>query len=306
LQKEGERRKADDLDDQRKQIWSQVRRENIAWGRLIRGTVVFIILVLIIVYRDSIASLIANTLSKTSRLVQDQSQAAVVANYLLIVLILATIGVEMIPFFVRWANRPRLSLRSISHFGNGELRVRSGSTPERIVKVRTVYLEIWNDGRSPAFDPVVEATLTDQKIPRLVPAQTDAVTLDKEIVALSSNVYDSTDLDDLAIAFIEKGMRKVQYIAGRQEGKRFVLGFAFEGGNHFYLASVSSALLPKIDFAQDKKQYLSVNCHARNASKKILRMNIPADLSSWDKVKFHYRAQEPSSATSNASPATIP
>ena len=141
----------------------------------------------------------------------------------------------------------------------------------------------------------MQIALTDDElsyVQRSLGARTDAIPLERQVSALSANTYEGGDLDDLAIAFIEKGMKKIDDIPGRANGKRVVLGFSFQGGDQLYLASLESAELAKVQLGPGRKQYLSVNVYARNAAKKILRMNIPVYLDSWDKVKCDYRAQE--------------
>jgi hypothetical protein len=276
---------------------SQVRlTDYIPWGGILRGVLTIVILILLYLNWNPLVSYLASTLKYSVGLVQNQSEATVVANYLLVALTIATIAVEFIPFLFSWLNRPRISLKSISHFGNGYLRIKLGNEPERKLRLWMVYLEIWNSGRSPAFDPLVFVGMSNDKLSylaRSLGARTDAVTLEKQILALMANIYDTVEFDDLAIAFIQKGMKKIEYIPGRQDGKRFVLGFSFEGSKYFYLASIDSALLPKIELGDEKVQFVSVNFHARNSPKKILRVNIPSYFTSWDKVKFDYRAQEP-------------
>lgn len=269
-------------------------------GLVIRGIATIILLVLVAVFWAQIVDSVASVLTGAKGQLESPADALVVANYLLVALIVVTILVEFVPFLTSWLNRPRVSLRSISHFGNGSLRIKKQDGAEKKLGIRTIYLEIWNAGRSPSYDPVVLISLTDWKISKWspIPINTDAVWLDKSITALDANAYDEQRLDDLAMAFMSRGMKRMDYVPGRGDGKRFVLGFSFEGGKNFYFPSLESALLAKPDLAEGKRQYLHVQFHARNSPKKILRTNIPAYFESWNKVKFDYRAVEPADADS--------
>jgi len=91
-------KKAEELQKERKEVYSQMNRKNIAYGRIIKTIITIVALVLIYVYWNYLVSHLATFLTKGTNLVQDPTQAPTVANYLLLFLIIATISVESIPF----------------------------------------------------------------------------------------------------------------------------------------------------------------------------------------------------------------
>jgi len=90
-------KKAKELRKRRKEVYSQINRHNIAYGRI--AQFIFTIVGLVVIYLNwgFLISHLANLLSKGA-VIQDPSQAPTVANYLLLILIIATVGVESIPF----------------------------------------------------------------------------------------------------------------------------------------------------------------------------------------------------------------
>jgi len=291
----GERieKKAEEMKELNKQVWSQATPDNIAWGRLIRGLIVAVIIALVIIYRGPITSSLATEMRQGAGALGSQSQALIVANYLLGLLILATIGVEFILPFKRWWNRPKLRLHSFSYAMNSltlkpdEGDAVIGARPSR--KIRIVYLNLWNDGNDAANEPIVFVNTYQKKLSKLIPTfDTDLATIDKSITIIRANTYAKTNDDDLAVEFMRKGLKKVEYLAGHHEGKRFVLGFSFEEGKHFYFASEEGARPTRQKFQKDPI-YACFVARARNAKKKQLKLWVRMDIQSWDTVKLDYR-----------------
>lgn len=77
-------------------------------------------------------------------------------------------------------------------------------------------------------------------------------------------------------------------MAGHEEGIRLLLGFAFENGKRFWLASDESALPSALDFMV-QPQYALFVARARNAKKKSIGWSIELKIPSWNQVKFDYK-----------------
>lgn len=302
-------------EDKKQKDWREIQREKarqimkegrlgefIDWATVIRGLVTIAIIVLLVVFWGSIVDSLAGVLKDVGFSIQSQAEAALVANYLLLGLIVVTVFVEAIPYVVSWLNRPKIKLLSLAHSNSGYLRVREVGKEETKVNLRIVYADLWNDGRSPALNPVVIVSHTEYEAPKVFGvAKEEAVWIDKQITPLPANVYDTEAWDELAIRFMEMGMKKVAYIPAHHDGKRFLIGFAFEGSDGFYYASMDSAFLDKVKFG--RTQYVHIGFHARNSKKKIFKMNIPAEFPSWDKVKFNYRSVEGPRAEESTGPS---
>ena len=259
---------------------------------ILKAILALVVVILALVFRDQITDYIANWLLSAKGLIQDPSQASLVANYLLAALIGVTILAEFISNLVSWFNRPKVILASIDHGHSGYLRVKEGSQPERKEQVSIVYASLRNNGRDSARLPVVYATILDYKVAGPIGAKTEASWIDKQITVLPANLYPfNGSYDDLAVQFIKRGMKVIDYIHGQGDGKRAILGFAFEHGKHFYFADLESAFINKVTLGSDSRR-LNLKFHARNAKGKTLKTNIPASFETWDSVKFDYRRIE--------------
>lgn len=261
-------------------------------GIILRTIVTMILLAIVVIYRNTMVNTLANWLLSLNGAIQSPTQAAVVANYLLLALIGVTVFAEFISYLIDWFNRPKFDLVSIDHAHNGYLRVKRPNNPEERIGLSIITASLRNTGRGMAVRPVVVASHTNYKISNLTPVFTEASLLDKSITILPATVYQfASDYDDLAIQFIKMGMKTIESVQGHKEGKRFVLGFAFDGGDSFYFASLDSAFLNKIRLG-DTKERVSLGVYARNLRKKTLKTNIPATFESWNNVKFDYRRIE--------------
>jgi len=162
--------------------------------------------------------------------------------------------------------------------------------------VKVVYLNLYNDGRGAALFPEVHLMAFQQKLMRFAHYNLDMMILSKTMQKMASETYANT-LDEknnpgseeaLALEFLGRA-KTIEYLYGHKQGARFLLGYAFEGGSHFWFASEASALPPKTPFAKETS-YVAFQGFARNADKdKTIGFNIPLDLSAWDKVRFDYK-----------------
>ena len=284
--------KAQDLNAR---VWKEAKRGikegRILWGRIVLQIGSIVALILVIVFGTQIASFLKGVWLSLVNGLSDPTNAAVVGNYLLATLILATIGVVFIPPLIRWLNRPKLRLDSFSYFTH-PLTVRlDPAFPDKIIK-RNIYLvhaNVINDGRGIAADPVLLLGSSQESILPFANVYFSAVQLDKEITLLDANVYETNDDNRLAVAFIRHGLRKVPFIPAKGQGKAFTVGFAFEGGNFFYGASDASAGISKQPLGAKERTYLHFTAYARNISKKQLKNNLKAVFPTWDTVKIDYR-----------------
>jgi hypothetical protein len=278
-------KKRDELLKQNEEVWSRIGKGGINWRKAILNIISVILIILIIIFWDPLTTFLANELRENIRLLGNQTQASVVANYLLAILILATVGVEFIPILRDWRSSPNLRLHSFSYVVNTIRVINHETGTEEPRKVYTVYLNLYNEGRGEAIEPQVLAEAFPNKLPRFLPSDFGASTINRELTHLSANVYEHPKHDELASDFIEKGMKKVDYIPGHHSGRRFVLGFAFEGGSHFYWASAEGPEQLKVKL-QTEPGYASFLGLSRGKKKKTLKMNTRMDLAEWDKVKF--------------------
>jgi hypothetical protein len=262
-------------------------------GMILKGVITLVILILIVVFRNSIISALSDWLIGFRGLIQNQTQALIVANYLLLGLIVVTILAEFIPNLISWFNRPKVYLSSIDHAHNGYLRVKKTNHQEERLGISIITASLRNSGRGTAMRPVLNVAHMNYKISSITPSQTETILADKSITILPATVYSfNGDYDDLAIQFIKKGMKTVESIPGSNDGRRLILGFAFEGGDSFYFASLDAAFLDKVKLGETK-QRLSLKFYARNSPRpKTLKTNIPATFQSWNAVKFDYRRIE--------------
>jgi hypothetical protein len=85
--------------EQQKKLLSQTRLSDyFEWRPLLKIALTVVALALVIGNWGAITGYLAGGLVATKGLVENQANAAVVANYLLVLLILATVGVEFLPF----------------------------------------------------------------------------------------------------------------------------------------------------------------------------------------------------------------
>lgn len=95
-----------DEEARRKEKWEQQRKllsqtrlsDYFEWGPVLKLALTVVALVLVVAKWGAITGYLAVGLVATKGLVENQANAAVVANYLLVLLILATVGVEFLPF----------------------------------------------------------------------------------------------------------------------------------------------------------------------------------------------------------------
>jgi hypothetical protein len=162
--------------------------------------------------------------------------------------------------------------------------------------VKVVYLNLFNDGRGAALFPEVHLMVFPKKLISFVHYTLDMMVLSKFTQRVASETYANTldeenipgSEDALALEFLDRA-KTIEHLYGHKEGKRFLLGYAFEGGSQFYFASERSAMPPKTKFAA-QTQYVTFQGVARNADKnKIIGFNIPLDISAWEKVRFDYK-----------------
>jgi hypothetical protein len=90
--------KAKELREQRKEVFSLINRQNIAYRRIVKVIITIVALVVIYLNWSFLVSHLATFLTKGTNIIQDTAQAPIVANYLLLILIIATVGVESFPF----------------------------------------------------------------------------------------------------------------------------------------------------------------------------------------------------------------
>lgn len=180
-------KKAEEVEKQRREVWSQINLHNIAWGRVVGGIITIVVLLLLYLYWNPLVNFLATELKSGAGLIQSQSEAIVVANYLLVLLILATIGVEFISPLRDWLNRPKLSLHSFSYATN-TIEVSNPIGMSR-VKVCIAYLNLYNNGRGIAEEPIVQMGLSDFKIPKLIKVSMDMATFDKTAHLITASPY---------------------------------------------------------------------------------------------------------------------
>ena len=279
-------KKRNEMLDLNKQVWSQVGKTGINKRKTALNLISIAVIVILVVFWNQITSFLAAEIHQKLGLLESQSQALVVANWLLFLLILATVGVEGIPIVRDWWNKPDLHLNSFTYRMN-KLRIKDPKTGiEAPLKLFTVYANLFNDGRGEAEEPYIFAEAFPKKLSRLLPYNFGASTIDRTLTRISANVYERTNDDDLAADFIQRGTKKVEYIPGHHNGKRLLLGFAFEGGSHFYWASGADDPEPsKIKF-QSEPGFATFQGLCRKRKAQMLKMNLKMELSAWDKVKF--------------------
>jgi hypothetical protein len=297
-EEEKPKKAAEKVVDLNERVWGLadegLKQKRLSWKRVFTQISSFVILILVIIYLNPITSTLADGIKSLKSSLSDPTNTAVVGNYLLTILILATVGVVFIPFLVRWLNRPKPRLDSLSYFTH-PLTIRPDPAfPNKTMKrnVHLVHVNIINDGRGHAVDPVLLMGSSRESILPLTNVIFSAVRLDREITLLDGNVYDAQDDKQLAISFIRQGTRKVSSIPSRGDGTAFLVGFAFEGGNYFYGASDTSAGVSKQKLGEKEWTYLHFTIHARNLGKKQLKKNLKAKFPAWDTVSIDYRTLE--------------
>ena len=97
-EKDEETRKKEKLEQQKK-LLSQTRLSDyFEWGPFLKLALTVVALALVVANWGAVTGYLAGGLMATKGLVENQANAAVFANYLLVFLILATVGVEFLPF----------------------------------------------------------------------------------------------------------------------------------------------------------------------------------------------------------------
>lgn len=95
-------KKAEEMKKQRKKVYSQINRHNIAYRRIIKTIITVIALVIIYFNWNFLVSHLAGFLTQGVNVIQNRDQASVVANWLLFILIIATVGVEFMKVQRGW------------------------------------------------------------------------------------------------------------------------------------------------------------------------------------------------------------
>ena len=164
--------------------------------------------------------------------------------------------------------------------------------PNTQQKVFVVYLNLWNRGRGLAFRPEVQMHLYPERLSRFLPYTMDMSKLTKVAYRIAGKKYafGVDNEDSLAEEFLAR-THEVEYLHGRDSGARLLLGFAFENGKHFYIASDESALMDKIPF-KEKPVYGAFLALAQNADKARIGFNIQLRMSAWNQIKFDYRERQ--------------
>ena len=287
---------ADDLlsrDPKKMLEYVRKNKQYLRKGRIVASVLLWIIIIIVIIYRSVIYRTLSSNLKSWGASSKSVMSGTLGANYLLIVLIIATIGVAFVPFLIRWVSRPK---PVIYHWDNfvAPITYKHVDGSFDVVDVNFVLLHIINTGRRWLENPELISNFSKHKL-RFIERSLylDAVSLTKEAIQLDDLVLEERVeiLDDKekkekerAYLLINKGLQEARRIA---EGRFIVLGFAFRDGNRFYPASGEFMKRESIALGEGEERYISLSVRGSNLNKrKILKVGTPLMLGAWDRVEF--------------------
>lgn len=254
--------------------------------KTIAGLLFWVVVIVGLIERGNIYILFTATIPKAFIAFWDTLPTSLGANYLLVILIVVTAGGYFVNSLINWVRRPQPSLR---RFEYESTKLKMGYpltgqvTHERGIYL--VFLDLWNSGYESIRDPVVEMVVTDQKL-GLVNPDLYVCNLNKFVSLIESKTWwEVLPDDDLAIEFLKTGLSVVDAVPSKQEGRQVLIGFAFEKGSQFYIATELAIRLRKVELGEEKKKYLSFIARGSNRQKKIMERNALLELPAWDKIK---------------------